>query len=94
MYIIALLLIPLVFILVLVLVVGIIAFSKIMQLWYAITGRKPRSSSNFSYHSYGFGKSNNSKDEEKKKDSVSGSQSKKKIFSKDEGEYVDFEIVE
>lgn len=95
MYIIALLLIPIIIILIFILVIGFIAYAKIRQLWYTITGRKPESSSHFSFRTYGFGNSNSSAGQTTRDSSQSNKQKEeKKIFSKDEGEYVDFEIVE
>lgn len=105
--IIALLLIPLIIILVLIMLVGIFAYNKVARLWYALTGRKP-SNSGFSFRSYHFGDSadrfsqstdhfsdrTNSRSQQKASASSTGSANGKKIFSKDDGEYVDFEVVE
>lgn len=105
--IIALLLIPLIIILVLIMFVGALAYNKVMRLWYALTGRKP-SNSGFSFRSYRFGDSadgfSNSTDhfsdrtdnrsQQRTSAGGTGSANGKKIFSKDDGEYVDFEVVE
>lgn len=100
------LLIPLIVVLILLLFFGIYAFAWLAKLWYAITGRKPANGSGFHFNVggnryYSSSSSSSSQGNRQKTQSSSASSSthrtggqKQKIFSKDEGEYVDFEIVE
>lgn len=81
-FLISILLIPVIVFLVVVLFALLFAWAWVRKTWYSITGKQPKEG--FQSSSY-----NNTHAKEEK-----ASQQKNKIFSKNDGEYVDFEIVE
>lgn len=86
------LLIPIIIFFLMVLFAGVFAYAKLRQLWYSITGRKPRSSG-FTFHSSSSAGSAQGSSRNYQSGANEGT-NKKKIFSKDDGEYVDFEEVQ
>lgn len=100
---ISLLLIPFILFLVFALFALIFALSWVRRIWYLLTGRQPSSSGN-PFSSYNNTRANNygnarenesfSSSNAKSETKTTSSSSQQKIFSKNDGEYVDFEIVE
>lgn len=114
-----LILIPLLFVVIFVLAFALVAYAKLRQLWYKITGKEPQGSifeefmrqqqsrgnasqgsyraqdsyrSQGSYHSQSDNtESRTSSNSSRSADNGNG---KRDLFSKNDGEYVDFEIVD
>lgn len=100
------LLVLLLLILVPVLILGLVAYAKLKSIWYKLTGR-PQPNNPFGNFSGGFGNfsqqangnsgaQQNTTHQEQQHTSThtNTSNGNKKIFSADEGEYVDFEVVD
>lgn len=87
-FLISILLIPVIVFLVVVLFALLFAWAWVRKTWYSITGKKPREGfQSTSYNNTHANANTHAKEE-------NASQQKNKIFSKNDGEYVDFEIVE
>ena len=95
---IVILLLLLLFVLVPLLFIGLVAYAKLRSLWYKLTGRpqpNPFSGFNGSFNTRSSSRSNAAQDHQQQAShSGSSSSNGKKIFSADEGEYVDFEVVD
>lgn len=99
----SLILIPLILFLVFVFFALIFAVSWVRRIWYSLTGRQPSSNAN-PFSSYNSARANsygNAREDDsfcssrtKSETKTTSSSSQQKIFSKNDGEYVDFEIVE
>lgn len=91
---------PLLFLLVPVLVISLVAYTKLRNLWYKLTGRpQPNPFSGFSggFNSQSQQSTNNNSRQSSQQhtsQSTSANNNGKKIFSANEGEYVDFEMVD
>lgn len=78
----------------------IFAYTKIMQLWYKLTGKKPNNpfgaftGSFGGNYSAGGNSSGTNSNTQYNNSSNSTKQSGQRIFAENEGEYVDFEIVD
>ena len=95
---IVILLLLLLIILVPLLFIGVVAYAKLRNLWYKLTGRpqpNPFNGFNAGFNTHSSSRSNATQ-EHQQQTSRSGSSNNndKKIFSADEGEYVDFEVVD
>ena len=99
----SLLLIPIIIILILFFFLGIFIFSGLLGLWYKMRGRVQGNASsrrsNTGYESSWSFKTGKGKDAGNSYQKTAAKKSncntgEKKIFSKDEGEYVDFEMIE
>lgn len=93
------LLVLLLLILVPVLILGLVAYAKLKSIWYKLTGRPQPNNpfGNFSQQANGnSGAQQNTTHQEQQHTSThtNTSNGNKKIFSADEGEYVDFEVVD
>ena len=92
------LLLLLLFVLVPLLFVGVVAYAKLRGLWYKLTGRpqpNPFNGFNASFNPRSGSHPNDAQDHQQQaSQSGSSSNNGKKIFSADEGEYVDFEVVD
>ena len=91
------LLLFLLFILVPLLFVGLVAYTKLRGLWYKLTGRPqpdPFKGFNGSFNTRSSSRENTTQSQQQTSQSGSSSNNGKKIFSADEGEYVDFEVVD
>ena len=91
----------LLFILVPILIISLVAYAKIRTLWYKITGRpEPNPFSSFSggFNTQSKQQSTNNSSRQSSQQhtsqSTSANNNGKKIFSANEGEYVDFEMVD
>ncbi len=90
----------LLFLLVPVLVISLVAYTKLRNLWYKLTGRpQPNPFSGFSggFNSQSQQSTNNNSRQSSQQhtsQSTSANNNGKKIFSANEGEYVDFEMVD
>ena len=93
------LLLLLLFVLVPLLFIGLVAYTKFRNLWCKLTGRpqtNPFGGFNGSFNTHSSSRENTTQSQQQQA-SQSGSSSSnngKKIFSADEGEYVDFEVVD
>lgn len=96
-----LLLIPFLLVLLFLLGLGIFAYAKLAGLWYRLTGRQPQNhfrstwstgtdSTGGSYHSTNANRQSTNQSSNGNSQSSTG----KKIFSDNEGEYVDFEVID
>lgn len=91
------LLLLLLFVLVPLLFIGVVAYAKLRGLWYKLTGRpQPDSFKGFngSFNTRSSSRPNDTQDRQQQASQASSSSNGKKIFSADEGEYVDFEVVD
>lgn len=92
------LLLLLLFVLVPLLFIGIVAYAKLRGLWYKLTGRpqpNPFNGFNASFNTRSGSRPNDAQAQQHQaSQSSSSSNNGKKIFSADEGEYVDFEVVD
>ena len=91
------LLLLLLFVLVPLLFVGLVAYTKLRSLWYKLTGRpqpNPFKGFNASFNTRNSSRENTAQSQQQASQSASSSSNGKKIFSADEGEYVDFEVVD
>ena len=91
------LLLLLLFVLVPLLFIGVVAYAKLRGLWYKLTGRpqpNPFNGFNASFNTRSGSRQNAAQDQQQASQSSSSSNNGKKIFSADEGEYVDFEVVD
>lgn len=91
------LLLLLLFVLVPFLFVGVVAYAKLRGLWYKLTGRpqpNPFNGFNASFNTHNSSRENTTQSQQQTSQSGSSSNNGKKIFSADEGEYVDFEVVD
>ena len=91
------LLLLLLFVLVPLLFVGVVAYAKLRGLWYKLTGRpqpNPFNGFNASFNTHNSSHENTTQSQQQTSQSGSSSNNGKKIFSADEGEYVDFEVVD
>ena len=85
------------FVLVPLLFVGVVAYAKLRGLWYKLTGRpqpNPFNGFNASFNTRNSSGKNTTQSQQQTSRSGSSSNNGKKIFSADEGEYVDFEVVD
>ena len=85
------------FVLVPLLFVGVVAYAKLRGLWYKLTGRpqpNPSNGFNASFNTHNSSRENTTQSQQQTSQSGSSSNNGKKIFSADEGEYVDFEVVD
>ncbi|MBQ4448848.1 MAG: DUF4834 family protein [Prevotella sp.] len=90
------LLLLLLFVLVPLLFIGVVAYAKLRGLWYKLTGRpqpNPFNGFNTSFNTRSGSRQNAAQDQQQASQAGSSSNGKK-IFSADEGEYVDFEVVD
>lgn len=100
------LLVLLLIILVPILILGLVAYSKLKSLWYKMTGR-PQPNNPFGNFSGGFGnfsqqangnsgtrQNTTRQEQERQQTHTNASNGNKKIFSANEGEYVDFEVID
>ena len=79
------------------LIVGLVAYTKLRGLWYKITGRpQPDSFKGFSggFNTHTQQQETKQNTQQHTSQSNSSNSNGKKIFSADEGEYVDFEVVD
>lgn len=99
----SLFLIPVIIILILFLFFGVLVFSSLLSLWYKMRGKghgnasSRRSSAGYeSSWSFKTGKGKNAGNgyQDTTADRSNYNKQGKKIFSKDEGEYVDFEMID
>lgn len=91
------LLLLLLFVLVPLLFLGLVAYTKLRSLWYKLTGRpqtNPFSGFNASFNTRNSSGKNTTQSQQQASQSASSSSNGKKIFSADEGEYVDFEVID
>lgn len=91
------LLLLLLFVLVPLLFLGLVAYTKLRSLWYKLTGRPqpdPFKGFNASFNTRNSSRENTAQSQQQASQSASSSSNGKKIFSADEGEYVDFEVVD
>ena len=91
------LLLLLLFVLVPFLFIGVVAYAKLRGLWYKLTGRpQPDSFKGFngSFNTRSSSRPNDTQDRQQQASQAGSSSNGKKIFSADEGEYVDFEVVD
>ena len=91
------LLLLLLFVLVPLLFLGLVAYTKLKSLWYKLTGRpqpNPFKGFNASFNTRNSSRENTAQSQQQASQSASSSSNGKKIFSADEGEYVDFEVVD
>ncbi len=91
------LLLLLLFVLVPLLFLGLVAYTKLRSLWYKLTGRpqpNPFKGFNASFNTRNSSRENTTQSQQQASQSASSSSNGKKIFSADEGEYVDFEVVD
>ena len=92
------LLLLLLFVLVPLLFIGLVAYSKFRSLWCKLTGRpqtNPFGGFNGSFNTHSSSRENTTQSQQQASPSgSSNSNNGKKIFSADEGEYVDFEVVD
>ena len=91
------LLLLLLFVLVPLLFLGLVAYTKLRSLWYKLTGRpqpNPFKGFNASFNTRNSSRDNTAQSQQQASQSASTSSNGKKIFSADEGEYVDFEVVD
>ena len=94
---IVILLLLLLFVLVPLLFLGLVAYTKLRSLWYKLTGRpqpNPFKGFNASFNTRNSSRENTTQSQQQASQSASSSSNGKKIFSADEGEYVDFEVVD
>lgn len=84
-----------------ILVLGIVAYTKLRNIWYKITGRQPNNDGPHFKFTTNYGNqgshstySQNTQQHSQQTSQTSQSGSTKKIFSANEGEYVDFEVVD
>lgn len=91
------LLLLLLFVLVPLLFLGLVAYTKLRSLWYKLTGRpqpNPFKGFNANFNTRSSSRENTTQSQQQASQSASSSSNGKKIFSADEGEYVDFEVVD
>ena len=91
------LLLLLLFVLVPLLFLGLVAYTKLRSLWYKLTGRpqpNPFKGFNASFNTRNSSRENTAQSQQQASQSASSSSNGKKIFSADEGEYVDCEVVD
>lgn len=91
------LLLLLLFVLVPLLFLGLVAYTKLRSLWYKLTGRPqpdPFKGFNASFNTRNSSRENTAQSQQQASQSASSSSNGKKIFSADEGEYVDFEVID
>lgn len=91
------LLLLLLFVLVPLLFLGLVAYTKLRSLWYKLTRRpqpNPFKGFNASFNTRNSSRENTAQSQKQASQSGSSSSNGKKIFSADEGEYVDFEVVD
>lgn len=88
-----LLLVPFLLIVFFGLIALLFAWSSVMKLWYSITGKKPKQQDFFQRSGQRTQTNHTEQRTQTRQDTQSGGQ-KQKIFSENDGEYVDFEIVE
>ena len=92
------LLLLLLFVLVPLLFLGLVAYTKLRSLWYKLTGRPqpdPFKGFNANFNTRNSSRDNTAQSQQKQASQSGFSSSNgKKIFSADEGEYVDFEVVD
>ena len=91
------LLLLLLFVLVPLLFLGLVAYTKLRSLWYKLTGRpqpNPFKEFNASFNTRNSSRENTTQSQQQASQSASSSSNGKKIFSADEGEYVDFEVID
>ena len=91
------LLLLLLFVLVPLLFLGLVAYTKLRSLWYKLTGRprpNPFKGFNANFNTRSSSRENTAQSQQQASQSASSSSNGKKIFSADEGEYVDFEVVD
>ena len=94
---IVILLLLLLFVLVPILFLGIVAYAKLRGLWYKLTGRPqpdPFKGFNGSFNTRSGSRGNATQGNRQQASQAGSSSNGKKIFSADEGEYVDFEVVD
>ena len=89
----------LLFVLLPLLFLGLVAYTKLRSLWCKLTGRpqtNPFSGFNASFNTHSSSRSNATQGQQQQasQSGSSASNNNKKIFSADEGEYVDFEVVD
>lgn len=84
-----------------ILVLGIVAYTKLRNIWYKMTGRQPSNSGPHFRFTTSYGdqgnqgnQSSNAQQQSSNTQHTSQPGSTKKIFSANEGEYVDFEVVD
>ncbi len=100
----SLLLLPIIIILILLFIFGIFFFSSLLGIWYRMTGKSNgnatsrgfRTDGNTTSWTFRTGREEKSKAQHQNTTTRTSShgKEKKKIFAKDEGEYVDFEMIE
>ena len=91
------LLLLLLFVLVPLLFLGLVAYTKLRSLWYKLTGRPqpdPFKGFNANFNTRNSSRENTAQSQQQASQSASSSSNGKKIFSADEGEYVDFEVID
>lgn len=91
------LLLLLLFVLVPLLFLGLVAYTKLRSLWYKLTGRPqpdPFKGFNANFNTRSSSRENTAQNQKQASQSASSSSNGKKIFSADEGEYVDFEVID
>lgn len=91
------LLLLLLFVLVPLLFLGLVAYTKLRSLWYKLTGRpQPNSFKGFNanFNTRNSSRENTAQSQQQASQSASSNSNGKKIFSADEGEYVDFEVID
>ena len=91
------LLLLLLFVLVPLLFLGLVAYTKLRSLWYKLTGRpqpNPFKGFNANFNTRSSSRENTAQSQQQASQSASSSSNGKKIFSADEGEYVDFEVID
>jgi hypothetical protein len=91
------LLLLLLFVLVPLLFLGLVAYTKLRSLWYKLTGRPqpdPFKGFNANFNTRNSSRENTTQSQQQASQSASSSSNGKKIFSADEGEYVDFEVID
>ena len=77
--------------------VGLAAYAKLRSLWYKLTGRPqpdPFKGFNANFNTRNSSRENTTQSQQQASQSASSSSNGKKIFSADEGEYVDFEVID
>ena len=88
----------LLFVLLPLLFLGLVAYTKLRSLWCKLTGRpqtNPFGGFNGSFNTHSSSRENTTQSQQQASQSGSSSSNNgKKIFSADEGEYVDFEVVD
>lgn len=87
-----------------ILVIGIVAYAKLMSIWHKLTGKQPSNDGphftfTSSFGSRGRQSTGNQETDQRSQQTTSQQHSSqygptKKIFSDNEGEYVDFEVVD